>query len=325
MPTIKDVARVAGVSVTTVSRVLNNKGYISTETKEKVHAAMHELNYEPNEIARSLFRKKSNVLGLIIPNVAHPYFAELTSHIEAYAQTKGYKILLCNSLLDIEKEKEYIQLLKSNQVDGIIMGSHSLDTHAYTNLNFPIVSLDRQIDVKIPYVCCDNDLGGALATTTLIEAGCKKIAHISGSLSIDNLSNQRYLAFERTCLEANIDYLLYEADVTALQNSNYGTLVEKLFSEHPDIDGLFASSDVIATQFIKHAMRLGKNIPHDLKVIGFDDTSIATLFTPELTTVRQPIQVIARYAVDLILRQLNDELVPNCTILPVELIKRETC
>ena len=325
MATIKDVARVSGVSVTTVSRVLNNKGYISDLTKKKVHEAMAELSYEPSEIARSLFRRKSNMIGLIVPNVAHPFFAELTSHIESYAQTKGYKILLCNSLLDIEKEKEYIKLLKSNQVDGIIMGSHSLETEAYKDLNLPLVTLDRQIDVKIPYVCSDNYLGGTLATQALIDAGCKELVHISGNLSLDNLSNQRYAAFKDICEAHHCQHTVYEVGVTALETNDEYELLEEIFKNHPSVDGIFASSDVIAAQIIKFCHKKGKNIPTDLKLVGYDNSQFANYLVPELTTIHQPIKSLATYSIDLILKQLDEELTPHATILPVELIKRETC
>jgi DNA-binding LacI/PurR family transcriptional regulator len=156
MANIKDVAEIAGVTVTTVSRVLNNRGYISEATRNKVYEAMAQLDYQPNEIARSLFRKKSNMLGLIIPDVSHPFFAELTKYVEFYAYSNGYKILFCNSYQDSKKEKDYIDMLKRHQVDGIIMGSHNLETSDYQNLKLPIIAIDRYLAEDIPYVTSDN-------------------------------------------------------------------------------------------------------------------------------------------------------------------------
>ena len=156
MPTIKDVAERAGVSVTTVSRVLNNRGYISEATRKKVYQAMEELDYQPNEVARSLFRKKSNIIGLIVPTVAHPFFAELTAYLETYAYSRGYKVLICNSQLDASKEQEYIWMLRRNQVDGIIMASHTLEVEEYKKLDLPVVAFDRFISKRIPYVTSDN-------------------------------------------------------------------------------------------------------------------------------------------------------------------------
>src|SRR5690606_38079980 len=172
MPTIKDVAEKAGVTVTTVSRVLNNRGYISEATRQKVYKAMEELNYQPNELARSLFRGRSHLLGLIIPTVAHPFFGELSASIEAYAHSKGYKVLLCNSQLNRKKEKEYIEMLKRHQVDGIIMASHTMEVDEFAKVNLPIVTFDRRIGADIPYVSSDNYQGGKLATNLLIDKGC---------------------------------------------------------------------------------------------------------------------------------------------------------
>src|SRR5690606_7773253 len=135
MPTIRDVAERAGVSVTTVSRVLNNRGYISEATRRKVYQAMKELDYQPNEVARSLFRKRSNIIGLIVPTVEHPFFGELTFQVETYAYSRGYKVLVCNSQLNAAKEQEYIGMLRRNQVDGIIMASHTLEVEEYRRLN----------------------------------------------------------------------------------------------------------------------------------------------------------------------------------------------
>ncbi|AMK50500.1 hypothetical protein LF65_05397 [Clostridium beijerinckii] len=146
MATIKDVAKIAGVTVTTVSRVLNNRGYISEATREKVNAAMEELHYQPNEIARSLFRRKSNLLGLVVPNVSHSFFSELTNYVEFYAYQAGYKVLVCNSYKDSVKEKDYVEMLKRNQVDGIIMGSYTMETSEYLLSGLLIVALDRNFN-----------------------------------------------------------------------------------------------------------------------------------------------------------------------------------
>ncbi|MFY9278735.1 MAG: LacI family DNA-binding transcriptional regulator [Caldicoprobacterales bacterium] len=207
MPTIKDVAKKAGVSVTTVSRVLNNRGYISDATRQKVHQAMEDLNYQPNELARSLYRQKSNIIGLIVPTVSHPFFGELVSRIEYYAFRAGYKILLCNSHLEQEKEKDYIDMLRRNQVDGLILGSHTLDVEEYVLSKLPIVTFDRCISDAIPYIASDNYEGGRIATTLLVEHGCNKIAHISGNLELDLLANKRYEAFVEVAEENDVEHV----------------------------------------------------------------------------------------------------------------------
>jgi LacI family sucrose operon transcriptional repressor len=284
--TIKDVAKRAGVTVTTVSRVLNNRGYISEATREKVYRAMKELNYQPNEIARSLLRRRTNILGIILPTVAHPFFSELAFFIEYYAYEYGYKVMLCNSQLDQKKEKEYVEMLRANQVDGIIMASHTLEVDEYLSLKLPLVTFDRQIAPDIPFVSSDNYLGGTLATNLLIDRGCRKIAHICGNLRLNMLANQRNRAFVATAQARKVEYVTVETDLNVFDMRQYDTLVLRLFEEHPDVEGIFAGSDVIAASVMKICHQRKKRIPEDIKVVGYDDVSIASFLTPQLSPTR---------------------------------------
>lgn len=324
MANIKDVAEKSGVTVTTVSRVLNNRGYISEKTREKVQKAMEELNYQPNEIARALLKRKSNLIGLIIPNVSHPFFAELSNYIEYYAYKNGYKILLCNAYQDSKKEQDYIDMLKRNQVDGIIMGSHTLETSVYLNLQLPIVAIDRFLSEDIPYITSDNYNGGAIATKLLIDKGCKNLAHISGPLSLNTPANKRYESFIDVARNNNIPHTVIETKLNNFNKQEYEKLIYSLFREHPYIDGIFASSDLIAACIVEVSNTLEKKIPEDLKIVGYDDTFIASLITPALTTIRQPIERIGELAVEIILNQINGTEVNMANILPIDLIERRT-
>lgn len=324
MPTIKDVAERAGVSVTTVSRVLNNRGYISEATRKKVYKAMEELDYQPNEVARSLFRKKSNIIGLIVPTVAHPFFGELTSYLETYAYSRGYKVLICNSQLDASKEQEYIWMLRRNQVDGIIMASHTLDVEEYKKLNLPVVAFDRFISSEIPYVTSDNYQGGKLAVELLLRRGCKKIAHMCGSLNLDMLANQRHRAFMDVAEEKKIPYFTVETGINVFEVNKYEELLTDLLVQHPDIDGLFLNSDIMAIAAMKVCSKLGKRVPHDMKIIGYDDVSIASLVSPQITSIRQPIAKMSELSVKLIEDLVNDKSVSVENCLPIELIERGT-
>ncbi|WP_434564375.1 LacI family DNA-binding transcriptional regulator [Thermoanaerobacterium thermosaccharolyticum] len=324
MATIRDVAEKAGVTVTTVSRVLNNRGYISEKTRKKVYEAMKELNYQPNELARSLYRRKSYLIGLLIPSVAHPFFAELTNYIEYNAYQNDYKILLCNSLQDVEKEKDYINMLKRHQVDGIIIGSHTLKTEQYLNVNLPIVAIDRYFSEKIPYVASDNYNGGILATKLLVQKGCRKIAHISGPLILNTPANNRYKAFMDVVKENNIENVVVETKLNVFDTDEYKKLIIKLFTDHPDIDGVFASSDLIAATIINAAREIGKEVPKDLKIVGYDDISIAKTIVPPLTTIRQPIEEMAKKTIEIILDQIDGKEVSIENVLPITLVERES-
>jgi LacI family sucrose operon transcriptional repressor len=324
MATIHDVALKAGVSVTTVSRVLNNRGYISEATRKNVYETMEQLNYQPNEIARSLLRKQSNIIGLIIPSVSHPFFGELADHVEYYAYQNGCKVLLCNSRLDPVKEKDYIEMLKRNRVNGIIMGSHTLEVDEYRNLHSPIVTIDRQIDDKIPFVSSDNYRGGELATDLLIRKGCKKIAHICGNLELKLLANKRSDAFRNIVNKHDVEHVIIQTDMNVFDQLQYERIIQTLLEEHPDVDGVFATSDIIAAFAVKGFKKVGKRVPEDVRIIGYDDVSAATWLTPEITSVRQPIAEIGRLAVELIHKQLEGESFQTENLLPVELMERST-
>lgn len=324
MATINDVAQKAGVSVTTVSRVLNNRGYISEATRKKVYQSMEELNYQPNEIARSLLRKQSNIIGLIIPNVSHPFFGELANFMEYYAYQNGFKILLCNSQLDPVKEKEYIEMMKRNRVDGIIMGSHTLEVEEYKNLHYPLVTIDRQIDENVPFISSDNYRGGELATRLLIEKGCKKIAHICGNLGLNLLANRRSAAFEHIVAKYSVDHLTIQTDMNVFDQNQYERIIHNLFQQHPDIDGVFATSDIIAAFVIKMCRKFGKSIPDNVRVVGYDDVNAASWINPAITTIKQPIEEMSRLAIELIRKQLDGDRFERENILPVQLVERET-
>ena len=322
MATIKDVAKLAGVSVATASRVLNNRGYLSDNAKQKVFDAMKELNYQPNDLARSLYRQKSNILGLIVPAVSHPFFGEIARMIEFYAYSQGYKVLICNSLQNHAKEQEYINMLKRSQVDGIVMGSHLLNIEDYIGLDLPICSLDRKLSDTIPYVCCDNYHGGALATRHLLSKGCKKLLHISGSLEITMLSNRRTDAFIDVCMESDIPYVAYELPDSSVINFNEEDYLRDILERNPDCDGVFATSDITAAMVVSIALSMKRSIPENLKIVGFDGSLMSDLVFPKLTSIQQPLDAICRYAVEYLVRQINGETIPNQTILPVSLLER---
>ncbi|MHA7966564.1 LacI family DNA-binding transcriptional regulator [Paenibacillus sp. CAU 1782] len=320
--TIKDIAEKVGVSVTSVSRVLNNRGYLSDSLKARVHEAMEELNYQPNELARSLTRRKSNVIGLIIPDISHPFFAQLTKHIEYYAYKQGYKLMLCNSLMDKDKEKEYIDLLRASQVDGIIMGSHTMSVNDYKSIKLPLITIDRKISSAIPYISSDNYRGGMLATQLLLQKHCKKIAYLSGNLKLNMLARQRYDAFIEQVTQAKVEHVIKQTNLNGFNYTEYEVMVSELFREHPDIDGVFASSDMLALQVIKECRRIGKKVPEQVKVVGYDGILIGGI--DELTTVGQPINDMGKLAVRYLAGLIEGQSPPLETILPVQLVERST-
>ena len=161
MASIKDVAKEAGVGVGTVSRALNGKGSVSIATRKKIEKAIHKLNYTPNELARNLFLNRTGIIGVIVPDLEHPFFSALTKYIEMELYSQGYKTMICNTVGISDREKEYLDMLDRSMVDGIITGSHCLDGEAYLKQKKPIVSIDRDFGAPIPIVGSDHALGGS--------------------------------------------------------------------------------------------------------------------------------------------------------------------
>lgn len=327
MAKIEDVAEKAGVSVTTVSRVMNNRGYISQKTRDKVNEAMKMLNYQPNEMARALFRRKSNMIGLVIPAVSHPFFAELAQHLEYYADQRNYKLLLCNSNRNVDKERKYIEMLKKNQVDGIIMGSSVQEIEHYQNVNLPIVSFDRVVADNIPVVTSDSYIGGRLAAELFINKGCRKLVYVNRGIGGPHhqalLASGRAQGFGEKLGSHGIEPLYLSLEMAEGDTTNEDTIASFL-AERPDIDGIFASSDVIAAEVMQACSRLGRGIPQDIKLIGYDDVSLAVWTTPRLTTVKQPIREMSECIIDIMIQQIEGAEVPMIHTFPVDLIERET-
>ena len=324
MATIVDVARLAGVTPTTVSRVINNRGYISEKTKKRVQEAMDELGYQPNEIARSLTKQKSNTIGVIVPHISHPYFAKLISNLENEAAKKDYKIILCNSKEKAEKEKQYLDMCKSNRVAGIIICSGNVESNKINTGGIPVVLLEKNFEEGKLGIQCDNYQGGKLATEHLIECGCKKILHLSGVIDEEMPADNREKAFLDVCSKNEIEYFIKKYDIDTYNQMNYYDYIKTALNEIEGVDGIFASSDLIAAQVIQVCNEIKIRIPEDIKLVGFDDVDISQLTTPRITTVHQPIKEMARLSIGLIDAKYNNIEVNEKTILSIKLIIRES-
>ena len=323
MATIKDVAASAGVSVTTVSRVLNKRGYISQEVYQKVYRAMEELDYQPNELARNLYRQKTNTIGVLIPDISHPFFAEVVKIIELYLYEKGYKVLLCNAVGDGIREQEYLTMLRQSKVDGIIIGTHMLETSSYESINLPIVALDILLGEKIPTVCADHMHGGHLAAQEFIRCGCKCVLNVGGNFDVMTPSLIRHTTFEKELDAHGISCI----SVCLKQEFNRETYFSELFDifqQHPHADGFF-STDIVALNAMKVIRKMGRQIPNDVIVVGYDGVECAKLCYPELTHVKQPLEEIAKKCVDILLQKIaGDSVSDNVFLKNVVLVRGGT-
>lgn len=299
MNTIKDVAREAGVSVATVSRVLNNKGYVNEETRKRVSEAITKLNYKPNAVARSLFKKQSKTIALIVPDIKNPFFPEIARAIEDVMNDSDYTLILCNSDENEEKEKKYLDMMKQKYVDGIIIVTSTLAPKHIEENGIPIIALDRPIGKNVPSVTVNNYEGAKQAVQYLKALGCQKIAHIRGPKNVMN-ADERYKGYIAEV--GNDSWFQNDYIVNGNYNIEQTTkATTELLTKHPDIDGIFAGNDYMAVGVVKAATQMGKSIPDDLSIIGFDGIELGKLTNPEITTMSQPIYEIGREAARLLL------------------------
>lgn len=325
MATLKDVANETGLTVSTVSRILNNRGYISENSREKVYAAMKKLNYQPNEVARSLIKRRTNTIGVIVPHIIHPFFADLIHYLELAASKASYKILLCNSHQQPSREQEYINMCTSNRVSGIVICSAHVNDLKLADLDIPVVVIEKNRSEGIHCIHCDNYQGGALAAQQLIDSGCRHLLYFRDAADEAMPADKRAAAFFDIAEKNSVD-----AHEILFDSENYETLeyVDRIIEgleAYPDTDGVFSSSDLIASQVLLSCHRTGRRVPEDVKVVGFDDCSLASITIPQITTIHQPVREMAEMAVQAIIKKNEGETVPTTAMLPVYLVKRESC
>ncbi|MEC2071411.1 LacI family DNA-binding transcriptional regulator [Alkalihalophilus marmarensis] len=323
MTTIREVAKMAGVSVATVSRVINGNGKVKQATEEKVRGIIKELNYVPSAIAVSLNNKKSKTIGLMLPDITNPFFAELAKGVEEVAKENGYTVILCNTNGDLQSELDHLQVLEQKYVDGIILSSHTLSYSDVEHITTPIVSIDRTLEGNFPSVTSNNFQGAVMAVRHLLEKGCKKIAHISGPQSIRTarLRLEGYLEVVGD-LDWYTEALVADGDYE-IQSGYEAT--RKLLQMNPEIDGIFAGNDLMAVGCLKAIHFLGLRVPDEISVIGFDGINFSKITIPELSTISQPIYDMGLLATNTLLKamegQCNEQMVYE---LDVQLIERDS-
>lgn len=318
MATIREVAKQAGVGVGTVSRALNGTGYVSPEMKEKIQKAAEELGYTPNELARNLFRNRTGIIGVIVPDLSHPFFSCFAKYVEMELYQQGYKTMICNSIGISDREKEYLDMLERNMVDGIITAAHSLDGEEYLKQKKPIVSLDRDFGPRIPLIGSDHIMGGRMAAELLIQNGCKKILQISG-VSPYIAANERHKEFQQIVEKHKVELLNMVMDWNVFEWKTHYKQISEYLQNHPDIDGVF-SGDMGAIVCMDWALQHGIAVPEQLKIIGFDAMDITQMTYPVVTAVKQNVPRLAQCCVNTLLDLIEERKhIPHRQILEVEM------
>lgn len=324
MAGIKDVAKRACVGVGTVSRMLNDSGYVADETRKKIEIAMKELNYTPNELARNLYHKRTGIIAVLVPNVSNPFFAEFVDHAETELYEAGYKMMLCNTTKESNAELEYLDMLNRHIVDGVITGVHSLDAEEYRKIRKPIVALDRYLGEHIPVVAVNHNEGGRLAAETLISNECKKILHFRGSTVVESPYHERHFEFERIMEKNDIKTYTYELEWNRFDPEYYRQIIRDVFFREIDFDGVFAV-DQIAIECMNEIIRRHRKVPRDVKIVAYDGTFVTEMVEPKMTAIVQPIEGLARESVQLLNDLINGkQYINKQVLLGVQLRKGNT-
>lgn len=312
--TIKDIAKEAGVSITTVSLVLNNKPCrVAQQTRENIIKISKKLHYKPNSTAKALVTKKTQTLGLIIPDISNPFFSELAKGVEMEAQKNNYHVIFCNSNQNGNKDLTNLELLISKQIDGLIISTslNNSDTKYINQFNrlifenkLPVVAVDRKIPSKnYDTVSLDHREGGFLATMHLLELGHRKIGCITGPADSDS-ANERYKGYVDALSLYDIPHdksLVYHGDYQ-INSGIEGS--KELISK--GVSAIFACNDMMACGAIRQARLMGKAIGKDISIIGFDNISICEILDQPLTTIHQPVYEMGKNACELIITLINE-------------------
>lgn len=327
---LKFIADKAGLSQAAVSLILNNKEVrVSKEKRELVHKLAKEYNYKANSLARALATKKTNIIGLIVPDITNYFFAETALYIESKLKEHGYSLILCNTADHAVEEKKYIDLLLSYGVDGLLIciSHESLFDETLIKrlekLDIACVAFDRFTEnLPFPYVSIDNVYGSKLATEYLIKNGHHKIGFIGGPQNVLS-ANKRLEGYKASLEEANIPFTNEYARIGNYQfDGGYSAGLSLL--KETDVTAVFVANDMMAYGFYKAARELGRKIPEDISVIGFDDLLFSTTLDVPLTTMKQSTDELALNVCDILLKKLNKQKHPAKVILSPRLTVRNS-
>lgn len=315
---MKDVAKEAGVGLGTVSRVINKNGPVKESTRLKVERAIEALQYRPNEVARNFKMQQSHSVALIVPTIWHPFFSNFAYHVEKRLSDLGYKMILCNSQNEVEKEIHYISMLEKNKIDGLIAITYSQDIDQYISSQLPIVSIDRHFTEDVVYVTSDHEAGGRLAATELVERGAGELAYLGSISPIQNESMKRRIGFEEELMSRSSKYHVLEI---AEPVEDIPEEVRTFLTEHPSVDGIFAMNDKWAHIVIEELRQLGKRVPEDVQVIGYDGIPSSKEDTVMISTIQQPVDVMAEKAAEVLIERIHERETTEKVVLPVSFHK----
>ena len=323
MVSIREVAKKAGVSPATVSRVINGTAKVDPIKRDLVLAAIDETGFKPNELARALSKRSSKIIGVIVPNIENAFFGELARAIEEEAYQNNYRILLCNSQNNTEKELLNIQTLNQLNAEGIIIMTNSENLASQIGkCKIPFVILDREIEGLDEIACIEADhyKGGRLAMEHLLKCGCKNIVCMRGPQKYSS-GQLRFKGYLDVCGENGLPEQWLDCDYDYEEGLR---VTKELLEQYPDADGILACNDMVAIAAYKVLLEKGIRVPEDVQLMGFDNIRFSRLFAPEFSTVIQPIREMGILAARVIVDYANGEPIRKENVFDVSLVERQT-
>jgi LacI family transcriptional regulator len=327
MTTVADVAKVAGVSVSTAARALSGHGYAAQETRARVLEAANDLGYVRNHIARSLRTRRTQMLGLLIGDVENLFYSEIARTVESVTRDAGYHLVLCNSDDDPSVEREYLKLLEGIQVDGLIVTPTSKNGRNLARLvesGMVIVQIDRRVQgLAADAILVDNEAGAVSAVTHLIEAGHSRIGIVTGELAVPT-ARQRLAGYQRALREHGLPLVEQLVKTSSFHREHAIEDAAELLRARPAPTAIFVANNILAEALFVALEQEGLRVPDDISVVAFDDMPWMTMVSPPITTVRQPIADMASAATKLALDRLREgrDGVPGSRLFPTELVRR---
>jgi LacI family transcriptional regulator len=326
MATIHDVAKLAGVAPITVSRVINNSGYIADKTRQKVEAAIVELGYVPNILARSLKSKRTNTLALVFTDITNPFFTILARGVEDTASVAGFNVIFCNTDESQEKEDNYIQLLLQKQVDGILLvpaGSNTKSIQIIQEQNTPLVVLDRRIpNTNVDIVRGDSEGGAKRLTQHLIDLGHRRIVILGGPCNVST-AKDRLMGYKKAMEENGLkDHIM--SYYGGFSQASGHELTRMIFANDPKPTAIFAANNLVAIGALRALHEMGFKVPDDVALVSFDDIPENLTVVPFMTVVSQPSYELGKTATELLISRIKNDsdLDYQEIVFPVEFFKR---
>ena len=310
---MSDVAREAGVALGTVSKVINGQS-VGESYRLKVEAAVKKLNYQVNNSARSLKTDRTNTVAFIVPNTITPYFALLTHHINMALERRNYKMLLCFTEYDREREQDFIQMVRQNRADGVIALTYN--PHLEIPEDIPFVTIDRFFSVSVPCVAADNFAGGRMAAHELKRRGCRRVAFMRIGSRLTNEPSKRKDGFISGCMELGLPYECRLLDDGMPFSAFESFLRANMDGDRLTFDGIFCGTDTVAYQIIGILRKMGLRVPEDVQVIGFDGIRMFGDLDYICSTIVQPVADIAEACVSMVLSP-DFKGLPSLICLPV--------